>query len=344
MSKYKTQIESHSAAQADKSDGTGLGGSMAQKMQKEFGSMGYAELGLRLSGPVTQMFLDAKQNVNVCEKNLMVGKFLLNKLCNFEYIRELSDHRLYEDFRFKNMTKEQVRNGQFTFVDDKGKKPKLTIEQGVDQMNNFLKMINLPELSPIDRGIMQICLSKWSTNGVLDRVLSNCDKHGDKTYALMYAGDNKSLDYFYENSDRGVTLYSGSVAYGDKLDVDRLLGNVKDKNEKKIDPLNIIISDLKTVDEEMSDTSGIEVQEQVKSEQKQDAVKTVEKQIEETRVQMSTIRTSVEQAVIAHEKEEKASATSALNRLKKSVKDEDKNGPDDNQDGGDGDGDGFPGP
>ena len=223
---YKTQIESNIVAQSDKSDGTGFGGSTAQKMQKIFGSMGYAELGLRISGPITQMFLDAKQNVIVCEKNLMVGKFLLEKICRFEYVHELSNAE------YNKSRPEQVRNGQFTFEDPNHKgKRYLTVQEGIEQLDNFMDMMGLDRFSPIDKQIMKTCLSKFAdSKGYLKNVIEKCDKQNDRTYAAMYTGGNYA-SYMYHSVAEGQTLYSGSI-YSGNIDTNHMIETIESKNNK----------------------------------------------------------------------------------------------------------------
>ena len=236
---YKTQIESNITAQSDKSDATGLGGATAQKMQKIFGATGYAELGLRISGPLTQIFLDAKQNVTVCEKNLMAGKFLLNKICNFEYIHELSN------VEFSKSKKEQVRNGQFTFEDPADKKAAdkkrgkkdtkryLTVQEGIEQLDNFMDMMNLPRFSPIDKEIMTVCLNQYADkDGYLKNVIKQCDSKGDRTYAAMYGNNGKFVEYLYESISAEKGLYSGSVSYSGKVNVKKMVETVESKNAR----------------------------------------------------------------------------------------------------------------
>jgi len=238
QSPHRSQIESHSAAQADKSDATGLGGSTAQKMQKIFGAMGYAELGLRISGPITQMFLDAKQNVTVCEKNLMTGKFLLNKICNFERIDQ------FTDAEFSKSTPSQVRNGQFTFSKlnrpdgEKRQNIYLTPSEATEQLNNFLKMMDLPELSPIDREITMKCLQVYAEvnpkteKEEVKRLIKTCDKQGDRTYAAMYGNDDGYVELLYDMAANGEGIYSGSIAYEGHVSMDKVNKAMTTKSNK----------------------------------------------------------------------------------------------------------------
>ena len=245
-SKHRTQTESNIVAQSDKSDATGLGGAMAQKMQKIFAIRGYGDLGLRISGPITQVYLDAKQNVTKCEKNLKIGKSVLSKVCNFEYVHELSDEYIAKN----NAVKSQIYNGQFTFT-DAGKNTKtkdkkyLTLDESVSQLSNFLEVMGQPPLSPIDREIVKSCLKPYCeqdkhdvTKQIVKNPLEKCDKTGDITYAGMYAYKNKYVtlinDVFLADTDKGrKNLWHASAAYSNNIDTQRICRDIAVGNMPK---------------------------------------------------------------------------------------------------------------
>ena len=221
-SDFKTQIESNITAQSDKSDATGNGGVVAQKLQKILSPYGYSELGLRISGPITQMFLDAKQNVTVCEKNLTIGKFVMNSICNFEQIRE------FQPEFFDNCVPSQVRNGQFTIANkderkgvynkrkgtfEPGCEPQvMTVEGCVTQLDNFLKTMDLPELSPIDKTILSSCLTLAYSDekGKVKNVLMKADEQGSVTYRLAYDSTNNTLNTINALADEKTPLYQSA--------------------------------------------------------------------------------------------------------------------------------------
>ena len=145
---YRSDTESNIAAQSDKSDATGVGGAVAQKLQMIFAAYGYGELGLRISGPITQKFLDAKQNVTKCEKNLKIGKTILSAVCKFQYVRELSSEYM------NGKEASQVYNGHFT-VD---RQHPMTIGEGVTQLDNLLAIMGQPRLTDIDKKIVTACV------------------------------------------------------------------------------------------------------------------------------------------------------------------------------------------
>ena len=249
LNNHKTQIESNITAQSDKSDATGLGGAVAQKMQKIFSIMGYGELGLRISGPITQIFLDAKQNVTKCEKNLKLGKFVLDRVCNFNYVDELSDAFM------KDTCPSQVYNGQFTnksYVMQKkivGSKEQMvpvtnangepvraakymTLDECVSQLNNFLKVMGQPEFSDRDKAIVKLCLSPYleNKNGELCVVkpMEKVDEIGDQSYASMYPSGSKLYsDQMQKMVERGQGIWYGSYAYGDRHINTEFLNHVK---------------------------------------------------------------------------------------------------------------------
>lgn len=237
-SKHRTQTESNIAAQSDKSDATGFGGSMAQKMQKIFAIKGFSELGLRISGPITQVYLDAKQNVTKCEKNLKIAKAVLNKVCSFQYVHELSD----EYINNKDAKASQIYNGQFTFSEpdkqefDKKKPKYLTLDEGVSQLNNLLVIMGQPPFSEIDKKIVKACLVEYLEEDVntgemyLKNVSQKCDKQDDFTYACMYGYKNKFSTLMYEAIQSHKSLWEGSNGYFNHIDRAKIVQDMIEAN------------------------------------------------------------------------------------------------------------------
>lgn len=164
---YRTQTESNIAAQADKSDATGKGGAVAQKLQMLLAQYGYAELALRISGPITQKFLDAKQNVNKCEKNLKIGNAVLGAACRFQYVEELQPGYIEKAIHIdkdkdpegyakkREAVMSQIYNGSFRVEPER----QITAEQGVEQLSNLLEAMGQPALRPLDKKIILACVN-----------------------------------------------------------------------------------------------------------------------------------------------------------------------------------------
>jgi len=223
-------------AQSDKSDATSLGGTMAQNLQKLFAIRGYGDLGLRISGPITQVYLDAKQNVTKCEKNLKIGKFVLKKVYEFDYVHELSD-------KYMNKAKiEQIYNGQFTFKDnndetknkDKNKKRYLTLDESVSQLSNFLELMVQRPLSPIDRAIVEGCLEPYLEGEFVKNPIAKCDAIGDVTYAGMFAYKGEYVKLIKNVLlETHKNLWFGSRAYSGYIDTQRLRRDIAESNHPK---------------------------------------------------------------------------------------------------------------
>ena len=225
-STFMTQIESHTVAQSDKSDATGMGGAMAQKMQKLFSPAGYGAFGLRISGPITQSYLDAKQNVTKCGNNLKIGKFVLDSVAKFQKFDEFTDDA---------MTKadlNQVFRGQFTkstSVHPKSGKrvPEyMTVDECIQQMDNFIQVMGHPGFTDIDKAIATAVLSKYespagpeSERRIVKDPVRTADYTGDVTYAIMYGGDRVMPEILntMEQNHRGP--FSGSFGYDGRVDV-----------------------------------------------------------------------------------------------------------------------------
>lgn len=232
---YANAVMMNIIAQSDKADATGIGGSMAQKMQKVLAPMGYGELALRISGPLVQQYLDSKQNVRNCDKNLKIGKTILNKVAAGARINELTA----EHFRGGNAVHQQVYNGQYTIGERQ-----LTAEEYVDQMDNFLQVMRQPGLSPLDRAQFEAVMRSYEEDEIVKtkdpvtgrvktektgrQVVGNPIRKADATmdmvYAAIYSGDDPAafanhMDLL-ESTDRG--LYSGSRIFENRVDASRL--------------------------------------------------------------------------------------------------------------------------
>lgn len=252
LNRMRSQIESSIIAQSDKSDGTGYGGGVAQKMQKLFAYRGYGEIGLRISGPITQIFLDAKQNIMKCEKNMNVAS-VLNKICNFERVNELTD-KYVEDI--DDITR--VYNGQFTYKDDKGDVRGLSLDEGVSQLNNFLKMMGQPEFSEIDKAVVKACIKPYvetTKNGdeIIKNPIQKADKQGDMSYALMYGGHN-TIELMESMRKNNTGIWSGSRGYSNNINMDQILEDMTRDCEQKnktaqltLDNLSISKNEVKKV-------------------------------------------------------------------------------------------------
>ncbi len=181
--RFRTKEIVNLVAQSDKSDATGLGGTLAQRMQMLLAPFGYGELALRISGPITQRYLDAKQNVLDCETNLTIGKSILTPVYHFKRVKELSNAYM------GTHTRDQAYNGSFTVLKDP-----LTPSEGVAQMDNFLELMGHPRMSEIDKAQFRAVLEQHADrNGQLSNVLSKKEPRMDIPYNLgyriMYGGE-----------------------------------------------------------------------------------------------------------------------------------------------------------
>lgn len=222
-------------AQSDKADATGIGGSMAQKMQKVLAPMGYGELALRISGPLVQQYLDSKQNVHNCDKNLKIGKTILNKVAAGARINELADG----NFANGNAVHQQVYNGQYTVGDRE-----LTAKEYVSQMDNFLQVMRQPGLSPLDRAQFEAVMKTYEEEEkirtkdpatgrvktektgrmVVGNPIRKADERMDMVYAAIYSGDDPAAfaKHMSMLADTSRGLYTGSRIYDGHVDAGRL--------------------------------------------------------------------------------------------------------------------------
>lgn len=233
-STFRSQIESHTVAQSDKSDATGMGGAMAQKMQKLFSPAGYGGFGLRISGPITQSYLDAKQNVTKCGNNLKIGKFVLDMVAKFQKFDEFTDEAM------EGADLAQVFRGQYTrsvSTDPKtGKQYNryMTVDECVEQMDNFIQVMGHPGFTEIDKAIASAVLAKYETqvtvkeNGkkkevtVVKDPVRQADATGDVTYAIMYGGDKSMPEILAGLEESGRGPFSGSFGFDGKVDAGRI--------------------------------------------------------------------------------------------------------------------------
>ena len=210
-SRFFTQSESNLVAQGCKSDGTGLGGAAAQKLQKIMAPLGYGETALRISGPITQNFLDAKQNVQRCAINMNIGKSILNTIVGFGCVDEFAD----SDVEKKNPA--SMYGGQFTI--DSGRS--LTVPECAKQMHNFLVAIGQPGFSKIDYAVMDAVMERYATDGKNGPTVKNpvreADKKYDMTYAAMYGSDFGYASLLDTMADQKRGIYSRSV-YDGRID------------------------------------------------------------------------------------------------------------------------------
>ena len=168
--KFRSENELNASAQGNKSDGTGIGGAVAQKFQLLFSCYGYGELGLRISGPITQKYLDAKQNVGDCSRNLKIGKFILGSVCKGVRVEELCQ----DDSK---ITPDQIYRGAYTV----NKKSTMTINTYVEQVNKLLKAFGQPEFSEIDKQIVKSCVHQMQED-----YYNACGKQSGDTKAKAY--------------------------------------------------------------------------------------------------------------------------------------------------------------
>ena len=200
---FRNENQSNMTAQSDKADATGLGGAVAQKMQKYLSALGYSEVALKVSGPITQRYLDAKQNVAACETNLTVGKYVLNDIMTFKEVLELKD----ENFQKQDYVK--TRNGQFTSTGNA-----VTINEGVAQINNLIKMMDLTSdgleaLSPIDVAVIKACsASVLDANGDYDKIakdfVKECNDKNNQAYSIMYTSNSPAVIDEMAKSERSI--------------------------------------------------------------------------------------------------------------------------------------------
>ena len=220
---FANPVMANIIAQSDKADATGIGGSMAQKMQKILAPMGYGELALRISGPLVQQYLDSKQNVRNCDKNLKIGKTILNKVAAGVRINELSD----EHYANGNAVHHQVYNGQYT-IGERG----LTAKEYVSQMDNFLQVMRQPGLSPLDRAQFEAVMKKYEEPGkgpdkgmpTVGNPIKKADSNYDMVYAAIYSSDDRSAfaRHLVHLADTKRGLYSGSAIFEGHVDNARL--------------------------------------------------------------------------------------------------------------------------
>lgn len=199
---FRTKEIANLVAQGDKSDATGLGGTLAQRLQMIMAPAGYGELALRISGPITQRYLDAKQNVLACETNLTIGKAILNAVYHFKRVDQLQDSYIRDaghDFS-------QVYKGQFTVSD----KP-MTLEEGINQMDNFLQVMGHPALSEIDRAQFEAAMERFvDEDGNLKDPLKDYAGLENITYTAMYGGSGRMPKLLERMSDEALGLFSGA--------------------------------------------------------------------------------------------------------------------------------------
>lgn len=235
-SKHNTPDESNIIAQSDKSDATGIGGAAAQQLQKIMSPFGYGRLALRISGPITQSYLDAKQNVLKCEKNLKVGKFLLPHVLAFEKIPELSDQYLAK-FPDRSAALGQVYAGQYTAAEPKGggdESHRLTVHEACRQFDNFIQMMGHPGFSPVDAAEFEACMEHFvdprsKTARVQLRPVKSADKQYDVTFASMYASSSPETyaGILKDLAGSGRSPWSGSSFYDGHIDASAVQAALK---------------------------------------------------------------------------------------------------------------------
>lgn len=223
-STFMTQIESHTVAQSDKSDATGMGGAMAQKMQKLFSPAGYGAFGLRISGPITQSYLDAKQNVTKCGNNLKIGKFVLDSVAKFQKFDEFTDKSM------DGVDLNQVFRGQFTRSMSTSQKTGrrspvyMTVGECIEQMDNFIQVMGHPGFTEIDKAVASAVLSKYETEEqdtgrmIVKDPVKSADLTGDVTYAIMYGGDKAMPEILNNMAKNHKGPFSGSFGYDGRVD------------------------------------------------------------------------------------------------------------------------------
>ena len=228
-STFLTQIESHTVAQSDKSDATGMGGAMAQKMQKLFSPAGYGAFGLRISGPITQSYLDAKQNVTKCGNNLKIGKFVLDSVAKFQKFDEFTDEAM------KGADLNQIFRGQFTRSTrlnhrDEPVPEYMTTEECIQQMDHFIQVMGHPGFTKIDKAIASAVLSKYETIDktterlVVKDPVRQADLTGDMSYAIMYGGDTAMPEILNRMAEEHKGPFTGSFGYDGRVDA----GSIRD--------------------------------------------------------------------------------------------------------------------
>ncbi len=257
---FKSELESHSAAQADKSDATGLGGAMAQKFQKIFAIFGHGEFAMRITGPITQKFLDAKQNVKDCATNLTIGKFVLDNICKFHPIKELVEFKegeTYVDANGNERVREasDLKDGQFTVMRAKDNTiEQMSIQDSVHQIDVFLKMMKLPGLSPVDKAMMESSMSSLGDGeNVPADIISKCDEIGNKSFALMY-GNKYSTGVFYDMAQNHAFLFDNSI-YAGNINSDKILRDVQMSANRSLD--REVVRSIINAYDERSDVENI---------------------------------------------------------------------------------------
>lgn len=222
-SPFMTQVESHTVAQSDKSDATGMGGAMAQKMQKLFSPAGYGAFGLRISGPITQSYLDAKQNVTKCGNNLKIGKFVLDSVAKFQKFDEFTDDAM------SGADLNQVFRGQFTrsavTSQKTGKRVpvSMTVDECIEQMDNFIRVMGHPGFTEIDKAVASAVLSKYESEEpdtgrrIVKDPVRTADLTGDVTYAIMYGGDKAMPEILNNMAKNHRGPFSGSFGYDGRV-------------------------------------------------------------------------------------------------------------------------------
>ena len=224
-SRFKSPTQSNITGQADKSDATGLGGSLAQKLQKIFDPFGFSELGLRISGPITQQFLDAKQNVQKCTMNLKIGKFCLSPISQMKRVGNFADG-IYDKAKSHLILMSRY---WFDVKDPMGKydqKP-LSVAEAVTQTNNLTSAMGLPELSKYDSAEMMYTLDKYAEEPkqkkqrghskvdktpVINNIISKSDAAYNFLWAIMYGNNGKSRELLMgccdKNNQRSLAKYA----------------------------------------------------------------------------------------------------------------------------------------
>ncbi len=227
-SRFFTQSESNLVAQGCKSDGTGLGGAAAQKLQKIMAPLGYGETGLRMSGPITQNFLDAKQNVQRCATNMNIGKTILNSIVGFGCVQEFADADL------KSKDPDSLYGGQFTV---QSQRP-LSRDECTKQMDNFLISIGQPGFSKIDMAIMNAVLSEYETVSKSGPCVKNpvrtADEHYDASYASMYGTDDGYPELLDKLATEKRGIYSNGI-YSGQVDTGYLMGRLMERTASEIE-------------------------------------------------------------------------------------------------------------
>ena len=193
-------------------------------------SFGYSEVALMISGPITQRYLDAKQNVAACETNLTVGKYVLDDVMGFRRVVELSNEE------FKKYDFGKTRNGQFTTTSEA-----VSINEGVDQINNLIKMMDLTSdgleaLSPVNQKVVKACAaSVVGANGDFDakvpQFAKNCEEKNNQAYRIMYNSNSpKTLIAMAKDSTSifdGMMMRNARVQLVQKMDEKNISADTK---------------------------------------------------------------------------------------------------------------------